>query len=54
MGKIVKQKYTTADGTRKTYSYIIAIPKAKIAESNIDPDKEIKIKVESGKIIITN
>lgn len=54
MGKIVRQRYTKADGTRKTYSYLIPVPKVKIIESGIDPNKDIKIEVVNGKIIISN
>lgn len=54
MGKLVKQKFNSVNGDRKVYSYLVAIPKKVIIESNIDPDKEIKIKVENGKIVLSN
>lgn len=54
MAKIVKQRYTKADGTRDVYSYLIPINKSKMKESGINPDKEIKIEIQKGKIIITN
>ena len=54
MAKIVKQKYTTADGIRKIYSFLIPITKEKIEESKIDINKEIKITIQNGKIIISN
>ena len=54
MAKIVKQRYIKADGSKEVYSYLIPVPKKIIAESKINPDKPIQIKVEHGKIIITN
>ena len=54
MAKLVKQKYTKADGTRDIYSYLAPISKMKIKESGINPDKEIKIEIVKGKIIISN
>ena len=54
MAKLVKQKYTKIDGTREIYSYLIPVPKQKIIESNIDPDKPIKIEIVNGKIVISN
>ena len=54
MAKLVKQKYTKIDGTREIYSYLVPVPKQKIIESGIDPDKPIIIKIENGKLIISN
>lgn len=54
MAKIVKQKYIKADGTKEIYSYLIPVPKQKIIESNINPDKPIKIEIVNGKLIISN
>ena len=54
MAKIVKQKYIKADGTRDVYSYLIPVPKQKIIESGLNPDKPIIINIESGKLVITN
>lgn len=54
MAKIVKQKYTKADGTREVFSYLIPVSKKKIIESGINPDKEIKIIISKGKITISN
>ena len=54
MAKLVKQKYTTVDGTRKIFAYLAPIPKDIVNESKINPEMPIKVKVELGKIIITN
>ena len=54
MAKIVKQKYTKADGTKEIYSYLIPVSKKKIEESGINTDKEIKVEIKEGKIIISN
>lgn len=54
MAKLVKQKFTNAKGERKIYSYLIPVSKTLIEESKIDPDKEINIKLENGKLVITN
>lgn len=54
MAKLVKQKYTKIDGTREIYSYLVPVPKQKIIESGLNPDKPITIKIESGKLVITN
>lgn len=54
MSKLVKQKYNNVDGTRKVYSYLLAIPKTKVIEAGLDPDKEIKIVIDKKKLVITN
>lgn len=54
MAKIVKQKYTKRDGTRDVYSYLVPVSKIKMKLSGIDPDKEIKMEILKGKIIISN
>lgn len=54
MAKVVKQKYTKANGTREVYGYLIPIQKGVMEMSGICIDKDLKIKVENGKIIISN
>lgn len=54
MAKLVKQRFINGKGERKVYSYLIPISKIKIEESGIDPDKEISIKIENGKLVISN
>lgn len=54
MAKIVKQKYTKCDGSKEVYSYLVPIKKILIEEAGINPDKDIKVEVQKGKIIITN
>lgn len=52
MAKLAKMKYRTVDGDLKINTYTTAIPKKIVAESGIDPEKEITVKAENGKIII--
>lgn len=52
MAKLAKMKYRTVGGDLKVNTYTTAIPKKIVAESGIDPEKEIKVKAEKGKIII--
>lgn len=52
MAKLVKMKYRTVVGDLKINSYNATIPKKIVAESWIDPEKEITVKAEKGKIII--
>ena len=52
MAKLAKSYYKLADGGRRLNSYIWAIPKALIAESGIDPDKDVHTFQENGKIIL--
>lgn len=54
MAKVVKQKYIKADGSKAIYGYLIPIKKSQLESSNINPDKEIIVKVENGKLIISN
>ena len=54
MAKIVKQKYTKADGTREIYSYLVPVKKSIMEKAGIDINKEIKIVIENKKIIISN
>ena len=52
MAKLAKSYYKLADGGRRLNSYIWAIPKALIAESGIDPDKDVHAFQKDGKIIL--
>lgn len=52
MAKLAKMKYRTVGGDLKIYSYNTAISKKIVAESGLDPEKEITVKAENGKIII--
>ena len=52
MAKLVKMKYRTLGGEIKINSYNASISKKIIKESGIDPEKEITVKAENGKIII--
>lgn len=52
MAKLVKMKYKTLGGDIKINSYNAAISKKIVAESGLDPEKEITVKTEKGKIII--
>lgn len=52
MAKLIKMKYRTLGGEIKINSYNASISKKIIKESGIDPEKEITVKAESGKIII--
>lgn len=52
MPKLAKQKYTTAKGERKTYSYLAPIPKNVVKASGIDDDDEIIVYEDYGKVII--
>lgn len=52
MAKLVKMKYKTLGGDIKINTYNATISKNIVAESGLDPDKEITVKAEKGKIII--
>ena len=52
MAKLIKMKYRTLVGDIKINSYNASISKKIINESGIDPEKEIIVKAENGKIII--
>lgn len=52
MAKLAKMKYKTMGGDVKINTYNATISKKIVAESGIDPEKEIIVKVEKGKIII--
>lgn len=52
MAKLIKMKYRTLGGDIKINSYNASISKKIIKESGIDPEKDIIVKAEKGKIII--
>ena len=52
MAKLVKMKYRTVGGDLKINSYNATISKKIVAESGLDPEKEITVRAEKGKIII--
>ena len=52
MAKLVKMKYRTVGGDLKINSYNATISKKIVVASGLDPEKEITVKAESGKIII--
>ena len=52
MAKLSKMKYRNVAGDLKIKTYIATISKKIVAESGLDPEKEITVKAEKGKIII--
>ena len=52
MAKLIKIKYRTLGGDIKINSYNALISKKIMVESGLDPEKEITVKAENGKIII--
>ena len=52
MAKIVKQTYINKNGEKKTYSYLVAIPKSVVEASEINEDDEITAYVDYGMIVI--
>lgn len=52
MAKLNKMKYRTVGGDLKINTYIATVSKKIVVESGIDPEKEITVKAEKGKIII--
>ena len=52
MAKLAKLKYKTLGGDVKINTYNATISKKIVAESGLDPEKEITVKAENGKIII--
>ena len=52
MAKLAKMKYRTVGGELKINTYNATISKKIVAESGIDPEKEITVRAEKGKIII--
>lgn len=52
MAKLAKMKYKTMGGDVKINTYNAIISKKIVAESGINPEKEITVRAETGKIII--
>lgn len=52
VAKLVKMKYRTIGGDLKINTYNATISKKIVVASGIDPEKEITVKAENGKIII--
>lgn len=52
MAKLTKMRYRTVAGDLKINTYNATISKKIVAESGLDPEKEIIVKAENGKIII--
>jgi hypothetical protein len=52
MAKLVKMRYKTLGGDVKINTYNATISKKIVTESGLDPEKEITVRTENGKIII--
>lgn len=52
MAKLVKMKYRTVGGDLKINSYNATISKKIVVASGLDPEKEITVSAEKGRIII--
>ena len=52
MAKLSKMRYRTVGGDLKINTYVATISKKIVVESGLDPEKEIIVKAEKGKIII--
>lgn len=52
MAKLAKMKYRTVGGDLKINTYTMAISKKIVKESGLDPEKEIMVKAEKGRVII--
>lgn len=52
MAKLVKMRYKTLGGDIKVNTYNATISKKIVMESGLDPEKEITVRAENGKIII--
>lgn len=50
--KLIKQKYYNSTGESKVNCYLVKIPKAILAESEIKDTDEIKLSIVDGKIVI--
>lgn len=51
MAKLVRQKFITTSGERKTYAYLVAIPKRIVEQVGLQ-DTDINVYVEGERIII--
>ena len=52
MAKLAKMRYRTVAGDLKINTYVATISKKIVVESGLDPEKEIIVRAEKGKIII--
>ena len=52
MAKLAKMKYRTVGGDLKMNTYNATISKKIVEASRLDPEKEITVRAENGKIII--
>ena len=52
MAKLAKMKYRTVGGDLKINTYNATISKKIVVASGLDPEKEITVRAEKGKIII--
>ena len=52
MAKLTKMKYRTVGGDLKINTYNATIAKKIVEASGLDPEKEITVRAENGKIII--
>lgn len=52
--KLIKNNYYTSKGESKLNNYIVCIRKSLVEQSDIDPEEDIKVYVEDGKIVIVN
>ena len=52
MAKLAEMRYRTVAGDLKINTYVATISKKIVVESGLDPEKEIIVKAEKGKIII--
>ena len=52
VAKLAKMRYRTVAGDLKINTYVATISKKIVVESGLDPEKEIIVKAEKGKIII--
>ena len=52
MAKLSKMRYRTVAGDLKINTYVATISKKIVLESGLDPEKEITVRAEKGKIII--
>ena len=52
MAKLAKMRHRTVAGDLKINTYVATISKKIVVESGLDPEKEITVRAEKGKIII--
>ena len=52
--KLIKNKYYTSKGESRLNNYMVYIRKSLVEQSDIDPEKDVEVYVENGKIVIDN